>query len=173
MTRPFRRNHKFWASWICRICKETSNLYNVVNSYCSRYGVNIEYLVKLSERNDVNFEIISCLPSFYREILCCFNNCKKSLNTVNLSNAEFIQQPLWNNEMFKYNGKTIFFKRWSQSNILLIMWKTFLMNMEISVLYSNYLAFWMIKPIGYVNTKSWRVYLKLVRTPLNNLLRGF
>ena len=108
------------ASWICRICKETSNLYNVVNSYCSRYGVNIEYLVKLSERNDVNFEIISCLPSFYREILCCFNNCKKSLNTVNLSNAEFIQQPLWNNEMFKYNGKTIFFKRWSQSNILYV-----------------------------------------------------
>ena len=108
------------ASWICRICKETSNLYNVVNSYCSRYGVNIEYLVKLSERNNVNFEIISCLPSFYREILCCFNNCKKSLNTVNLSNAEFIQQPLWNNEMFKYNGKTIFFKRWSQSNILYV-----------------------------------------------------
>ena len=73
-------------------------------------------MVKLSERNDVNFEIISCLPSFYREILCCFNNCKKNLNTINLSNAEFIQQPLWNNEMFKYNGQ----KRWSQSNILYV-----------------------------------------------------
>ena len=72
------------ASWICRICKGTSNFYNVVNSDCSRYGVNIEYLVKLSERNDVNFQIISCLPSFYREIMCCFNNYKKILNTVNL-----------------------------------------------------------------------------------------
>ena len=38
--------------------------------------------------------------------------------------------------------------------------RCFLMNMEISFLYSNYLAFWMIKPIGCVNTKSWRVYLR-------------
>ena len=27
---------------------------------------------------------------------------------------------MWNNDLFKYDGKTIFFKRWSQSNILYV-----------------------------------------------------
>ena len=38
-----------------------------------------------------------------------------------MSNADFVQQPLWKNDMFEYDGKTIFFKRWSQSNILYVM----------------------------------------------------
>ena len=47
------------ASWICRISSETSVLYDVVNSYSNRYGVNIEYLLKLSETNVKTFESLS------------------------------------------------------------------------------------------------------------------
>ena len=108
------------ASWICRISSETSVLYDVVNSYSNRYGVNIEYLLKLSETNVKTFESLSSIPIFYREILCCFNNCKRTLQSTYLSSADFVQQPLWNNDLFRYDGKTIFFKRWSQSNILYV-----------------------------------------------------
>ena len=95
-------------------------MYDVVNSYSNRYGVNIEYLLKLSETNVKTFKSLSSIPIFYREILCCFNNCKRTLQSTYLSSADFVQQPLWNNDLFRYDGKTIFFKRWSQSNILYV-----------------------------------------------------
>ncbi len=108
------------ASWISRISKQSSTLYHLVNSYCKNTGFDLEYLLKSSERHFEKFDMASYLPKFYKEIFCFFNNCKKPINDVNLSSTDFVKQPLWNNEMFKYNGKTIFFKRWSQCNILYV-----------------------------------------------------
>ena len=34
--------------------------------------------------------------------------------------ANFIQQPLWNNEIFEYQEKSISFKNWIDSNILYV-----------------------------------------------------
>lgn len=37
-----------------------------------------------------------------------------------MSNVTLAQQPLWNNEIFVYKGKTLVFPRWIKSGILYV-----------------------------------------------------
>lgn len=61
--------------------------------------------------------VINHLPKFYQEIFCCFNGCKKQNKILNMSNVTYVQQPLWNNELFRYKGKTLYILRWIKSGI--------------------------------------------------------
>ncbi|XP_062574193.1 uncharacterized protein LOC134236030 [Saccostrea cucullata] len=81
-------------------------------------NIDINYLLTLSERKLENFSLISHLSTFYKEIFCYFNECKKEIEISNLSNVKFAQQPLWNNILYQFKGKTICFKNWIASNIL-------------------------------------------------------
>lgn len=61
--------------------------------------------------------VINHLPKFYQEIFCCFNGCKKQNKILHMSNVTYVQQPLWNNELFRYKGKTLYILRWIKSGI--------------------------------------------------------
>ena len=85
-----------------------------------KINIDVNYLLTLTERKIKDFKIISSLPTFYMEIFCCFNECKRKTEISHLSSANFIQQPLWNNEIFGYQEKSISFKNWIDSNILYV-----------------------------------------------------
>ena len=47
-------------------------------------------------------------------------NVKKYPNITAMSTETFLSQPLWNNRLFVYKGKTLFFKELSKSNLLYV-----------------------------------------------------
>lgn len=105
------------ASWVNRL-SESCLINEVINAYLKRVNLNLNYILSTTERNMEDFTVINHIPKFYQEIFCCFNSCKKQNNILNMSNVTFVQQPLWNNELFKYKGKTLCFLRWIKSGIL-------------------------------------------------------
>ena len=38
-----------------------------------------------------DFTAIFCLPTFYREVFCCFNECKRKINISHISSANLTQ----------------------------------------------------------------------------------
>ena len=50
------------------------------------------------------------LPLFYKEMLCCFNECKSEINYEKRSSNDILQQPIWYNTNLKYKGNPIFFE---------------------------------------------------------------
>ena len=51
-------------------------------------------------------------------MLSAFNECK--LSTANLNSDQFLSQPIWNNKMFKFKGKSLCFKNWIKSGFLYV-----------------------------------------------------
>ena len=58
-----------------------------------RINIDVNYLLTLTERKIKDFTIISSLPTFHKEVFCCFNECKRKTEISHLSSANFIQQP--------------------------------------------------------------------------------
>ena len=54
-----------------------------------------------------NIKARNLLPDFYLEVFSAFNQCKyvKKLNCTN--DYDFLSQPIWLNEIFKFKGKTV------------------------------------------------------------------
>lgn len=65
----------------------------------------------MSERKVGNIVCLLHLPTVYKEMLCCFNECKRLINISERSNVTFAQQPLWNNTLFEHKGKSLFFQK--------------------------------------------------------------
>ena len=53
--------------------------------------------------------------TFYKEVFCSFDKCKRKPDISHLPNVNFIKQPLWNNEFFQYNEKSISLKNGSKT----------------------------------------------------------
>lgn len=51
-------------------------------------------------------------------MFCSFHRCKRTIVKTKESNTKFARQPIWNNNMFTYNNKTLCFKNWIRSGIL-------------------------------------------------------
>ena len=107
------------ASWIQRISNK-GVINDYVTSFCKPYNVNINYLLKTTEKRCEYFKIVPNLPIFYKEIFTCFNECKRSIDVENLSNANFLLQPMWNNDLFKYKNETLCFPSWIKSNFIYV-----------------------------------------------------
>lgn len=60
------------------------------------------------------------LPLFYKEILCCFNECKRELHFEKRSPDDILQQPIWIKCNLVYKGNSVFFVNWIKSGILYI-----------------------------------------------------
>ena len=108
------------AAWSKILVNKDCVLNHIIDSYLSRFQIDINYILSLSETKSSNFTIIEHLPVFYQEILCSFNECKQQINEEKISKVSFAQQPIWNNNLFKYNNKTICFTNWTQSGILYV-----------------------------------------------------
>ena len=84
------------------------------------HSMSVEYILKTTETDLKNPEIAHILPTFYREIFCSFNSCKK-LKTLNqFSSNEILHEPIWNNKIFTYKNKVLFFENWVKGQILYV-----------------------------------------------------
>ena len=84
------------AAWIPRLLKWKSVLFNMINSYCNKLKIDINFLLQCSTTNPENLKNIK-LPLFYREIISCFNECKSELDYEKISSQNLLLQPIWNN----------------------------------------------------------------------------
>ena len=58
------------------------------------------------------------LHKFYQEIFTSFNFCKRIKLFSQYSSNEMLHEPIWNNTLFRYKNKTLFFENWTKGNIL-------------------------------------------------------
>ena len=97
------------ASWINRLLNTKCINRIFLDSFLNSNYMSIEYILKTTETDLKYLEIAHILPTFYREIFCSFNSCKK-LKTLNqFSSNEILHEPIWNNKIFTYKNKTLFF----------------------------------------------------------------
>lgn len=95
-------------------------LNNIFQGYINNTGLDIDYILSMSVRKVEKIVCLLNLPTVYKEMLCCFNECKRLINISELSNVTFAQQPLGNNTLFVHKGKSLFFKNWVMSKILFV-----------------------------------------------------
>ena len=91
-----------------------------VNCLLKDNNLSIEYVLKASETEMNDFKMIHVLPRFYQEIVSCFNFCKSKKPMHQYSSNEILHEPIWNNTIFKYRNKTLFFDNWSKGGILYV-----------------------------------------------------
>ena len=107
------------AAWIPRIMfkKNTVNLF--VSSFFMQQNVDCDFILKtnLTHFSEIK-HLLQGIPQFYVEVLSAFNECKQI--TCNLTCDQFLSQPIWNNKLFKYNGKPLCYKSWIKSGILYV-----------------------------------------------------
>ena len=65
------------AAWIPRLLKSKSIQFNtgMINSYCNKLNIDINFLLQCSITNSENLET-NKLPLFYREIISCLLSVK-------------------------------------------------------------------------------------------------
>lgn len=82
-----------------------------------KLNIDIRFISITSEISIKKFDIVQKLPQFYKEVFSCFNICK---TRPEFKTTEwFLKQPIWSNNPFAYKGKTVCFKSWIKSGILL------------------------------------------------------
>ena len=84
--------------------KNTVNLF--VSSFFMQQNVDCDFILKTNVTHFSEIKhLLQGIPQFYVEVLSAFNECKQI--TCNLTCDQFLSQPIWNNKLFKYNGKPL------------------------------------------------------------------
>ena len=99
------------ASWVKKLLTSKTKLKTFIESLCLKYGVDISYVTQTYKTKLCDYDIVKNLPMFYQQVFISFNECKKYPNITAMSTETFLSQPLWNNRLFVYKGKTFFFQR--------------------------------------------------------------
>ena len=68
------------AAWVSRILNNNGLLCRYIQHVYTRNSVDINFLLKKTERNIKNFRMIEKFPIFYKEVIVHFNNAKKVKN---------------------------------------------------------------------------------------------
>ena len=66
------------------------------------------------------FDVITKIPMFYQQIFISLNECMTIKPINNLFDFEFLTQPVWGNEYFKFKNKHLYCRNWIESNISFI-----------------------------------------------------
>ena len=82
-------------------------------------NIDCEFILKTNVTNFLEIrKLLHGIPQFYVEVLSAFNECKHIDGSLTCD--QFLSQPVWNNKLFKYNGKTLCYKNWIKSGILYV-----------------------------------------------------
>ena len=63
------------ASWIQRLYNGNSNTCKFLGNFLHKRSLSLNYLLKCNETKDVS---LIFLPQFYKDVIMCFNECKKN-----------------------------------------------------------------------------------------------
>ena len=108
------------ATWIPKFLNNRNRIANIVNMYLTSINLNMSLILRTTFRKSDSFDIIKKIPMFYQQIFISLNECKTIKPINNLSNFEFLTQPLWGNEYFKFKNKHLYYRNWIESNIIFI-----------------------------------------------------
>ena len=108
------------ATWIPKFLNNRNRIANIVNMYLTSINLNMSLILRTTFRKSDSFDIIKKIPMFCQQIFISLNEWKTIKPINNLSNFEFLTQPLWGNEYFKFKNKHLYFRNWIKSNIILI-----------------------------------------------------
>ena len=100
----------------------------MINSYCNKLKIDINFLLQCSTTNPENLNNIK-LPLFYREIISCFNESKSELDYEKISSQNLLLQPIWNNSKLLYKGNPFFLTIGSNREFYIL--QTFLIGMDV------------------------------------------
>ena len=107
------------AAWVPRIMFKTCHINNFLSTYFEKGGFDCNFVLKTNVTHFPEIRrLLKHIPMFYIEMLSAFNECK--LSTANLNSDQFLSQPIWNNKMFKFKGKSLYFKNWIKSGFLYV-----------------------------------------------------
>ncbi len=107
------------AGWAKRLSENNINSI-FVNTYLSKFGIDCDYILKSNIKSAKIFIEYLKIPKFWAEVFASINQCKTLKNNDNINDSEFLSEPIWMNERFKYRNKPIFISNWSKSNILFV-----------------------------------------------------
>ena len=108
------------VSWIPKLLDKRNRLANIIHNYLISTGLNFSLILRTSFRNSETFEIIKKIPMFYQQIFTSFNLCKTIKPINDLSNFDFLTQPIWGNEYFKFRNKHLYYKSWIECGITFV-----------------------------------------------------
>ena len=77
--------HALKASWVSRIVNSKQQLYDFVNSFCTKNNISIDYLLKTNENTIDDYTLIRNMPTFYQEVSVSFDKCKKEIPCSQIS----------------------------------------------------------------------------------------
>ena len=97
------------AAWSKILVNKDCVLNHIIDSYLGRFQKDMNYILSLS------LQLLNIFRYFTRR----FYVALLSVNNKS-SKVSFAQPPIWNNNLFKYNNKTIGFTNWVQCGILYV-----------------------------------------------------
>ena len=92
------------------------------NNSIGLYGLTVSDVLKTSyfhEKKKVFFEKLK-IPKFYIEGIDAFIKCKKVKNLKDYSTDDFLQEIIWNNNLFLHKSEPLCFENWMSCGILYV-----------------------------------------------------
>ena len=83
-------------------------------------GLSMNYILQMNFKSRRSFPLLNKIPEFYQNVLLCFNKVKYIKPFNSMSDHELLEQPLFGNELLQNNHVCIYFKSWTQCNILYV-----------------------------------------------------
>ena len=108
------------SSWISRIIDKSSLIHRFITQLLKKHEITIFDVLKTSychEKKTVSFDKID-MPKFYIEVIDAFNECKKVKNVKDHNTNEFLQEIIWNNNIFLHKSEPLCFQNWMSCGIL-------------------------------------------------------
>ena len=98
------------ASWVEKLLNSNGKLRTYIDSLCQQHNIDFKYILLTNETDLKNYALVRNFPIFYQQIFICYNKCKQKQN--HLSATDFLQQPIWNNKLFTFKGRSLYFPEW-------------------------------------------------------------
>jgi hypothetical protein len=106
------------ASWVEKLLNSKGKLKSYVDSLCRQHNIDLKYILLTNETGLKNYDLVRNFPNFYQKNFICYNKCKQKQK--HLSATEFLLQPIWNNQLFAFKGRSPYFPEWIKSDLLYV-----------------------------------------------------
>ena len=97
-------------------------IHRFITQLLKKYGITVSGVLKTSyfhEKKKVFFEKLK-IPKFYIEVIDAFIKCKKVKNLKDYSTDDFLQEIIWNNNLFLHKSEPLCFENWMSCGILYV-----------------------------------------------------
>ena len=106
------------ASWISRIIDESSLIHRFITQLLKKHEISIFDVLKTTYCQKTLFFYKINMPKVYVEVMDAFIKCKKVKNVKNCNTDEFLQEIIWNSNIFLHKSEPLCFQNWMSCGIM-------------------------------------------------------